>query len=46
MLGAKDSDNSTSRSRSRSFETLNILKEANFYQCCGSECATFTKDMR
>ena len=44
MLGAKDADNSTSRSGS--FETLNILKEANFYQRCGSECATFTKDMR
>ena len=29
MLGAKDADNSTSRSGS--FETLNILKEANFY---------------
>ena len=44
MFGAKDADNSTSRSRS--FETLNILKEENFYQRCGSECATFTKDMR
>ena len=44
MLGAKDADNSTSRSDS--FETLNILKVANFYQRCGSECATFTKDMR
>ena len=35
-----------SSSRSRSFETLNILKEENFYQRCGSECATFTKDIR
>ena len=43
MLGAKDADNSTSRSGS--FETLNILKVANYYQRCGSECATFTKDM-
>ena len=42
MLGAKDADTLTSRSGS--FETLNILKEANFYQRCGSECAT--RDMR
>ena len=26
------------------FETLNILREGNFYQRCGSECDTFAKD--
>ena len=47
MFVAKDADNSTSSLDldSRSFETLNILKEANFYQRCGSEGGTFTKDM-
>ena len=46
MLGAKDAGNS--KSRSASFETLNILKEQIFISAVvgSSECVTFRKDMR